>query len=510
MKNSLTVAVDRPIVCLDMEQPAGFQNEVSADLFQKMYDQLTSPRPTVNELGVRGTDWHNLRPDLAEGWWFSDDQLTCTFRLRRGVISHDGNELTANDVVWGWKRAFALRDVGKWVARITSIPDETAIVAVDRYTVAFHLSDPNPAIPRALAQGTPSVYDTAVALSGASGDDPWAKALLARRTAGFGAYRLESWTDKRIEVRAHDRYWRGTPAIAEVTLLPIEDVAASIEELLAGRVDFVPGIPLSAAHALREKSGIRIVSADATPGLVLHLDPTESPLDDPLVRQAIARAMPYREIIQTAYLGEARRWKSWLQPEAPGYAPDTWEWEEDIAAARGILAASTRPDGFETRLVARGGDGVLVAAEIIQSALARIGIALEIEAESGPRRSLVGAPKANLGPLMLRGSSAAGRGHRVWDPMYGLNHDFGQGRMRLVRYAYDNPDLYEAIRGIAGAGHGTLWRNAVRRAQGMLNHDAVVIPICGYRYYAAMKAGLEGYRWYPDNRLGLYGLAWSR
>jgi len=51
---------------------------------------------------------------------------------------------------------------------------------------------------------------------------------------------------------------------------------------------------------------------------------------------------------------------------------------------------------------------------------------------------------------------------------------------------------------------------AVERTQRILNHDAVVIPICGYRYYVAMQAGLEGYRWYPDNRLGLYGLAWIR
>jgi hypothetical protein len=93
--------------------------------------------------------------------------------------------------------------------------------------------------------------------------------------------------------------------------------------------------------------------------------------------------------------------------------------------------------------------------------------------------------------------------------MYGLNHDFGSGRMRLVRYAYENPRLYDAIRSIATSGHGEPWLSAVWEAQAILSNDAVVIPICGYRFYAAMKAGLEGYQWYPDNRLGLYSLAWN-
>ncbi|GIW09419.1 MAG: hypothetical protein KatS3mg061_0476 [Dehalococcoidia bacterium] len=504
MRRSLIVAVTDLPTCWDMEHPAGFRHELGADLFQNCYEQLTSPTCQIGEDGVRRSDWQRLRPDLAEAWWWSDDRRTWTFRLRRGVCSAAGHELSAEDVRWGWERAFALRDIGKWVALVSSVPDAAAIEVLDRFTIAFHLDAPNSALPRTLAQCTPAVYDSAVARAAASPDDPWASRFLARTPAGFGPYTLASHSEEAVVLRAVSHWWRGPLAIEEAVFQRFPSRAEAIAALQGGAAHLLLGVSGEEAADLRQQPHLRVVVAETPPGLALHLDPTEPPLENVLVRRAIAHALPYREIIATAFLGAARRWKSWLQPENPAYAPDLWPYEEDLAEARRLLAAAGC-SGFATRLAVLPGDGALLAAQLIADALARLDISVTIEEVSGQsRRDLVGLAKANLAPLMLR--AGAGRGHRVYDPIYTLMHDFGPGRMRLVRYAYDGQELATALRAIAAAGDD--WEREARRAQAILNADAVVIPLCWSHFYVAYHRDLTGYRWYPDNRIRLADLAW--
>jgi peptide/nickel transport system substrate-binding protein len=492
MHRPLIIGVDRLPTNFDMEQPEGFHNRTGADLFQNTCDQLTSPHAVIDDAGVRRIDWHQLEPRLAETWWFSEDGRLCTFRLRRGVRSHDGHELTADDVKWGWDRAFALRDVGKWVARVSSVQDEHDVEVLDRYTTAFHLAAPNPSLPRTMAQCTPSVYDT-FALPRATAEDPWAKDFLRAHTAGYGPYWLASVDADEITLRANEQYYRGRPAIAEVTVREFGSDLAAAEAVAAGQADLAFGLSQDEAFQMRGRSDVRIVACAVTPGVAVGVDTTHPPFDNLLVRQALACAVPYQDIIQTAYLGGARRWRSWLQPEAPGYADDLWPYEEDPARARELLTRAGYGNGFSTRLAAAPDSALEVTAGLLTEALARVGIAVSTE-------------PADSAPLRLR--SGGSRGHRVFDPSYGLYHDFGPGRMRLSPNSYENQEFYDALRAIPEAGHGGPWERAVRRAQRVLLSDVAAIPICAPFIYIAHRADLAGYRWYPDNRLPLFDLSW--
>jgi peptide/nickel transport system substrate-binding protein len=494
MHRPLIIGVDQLPANFDMEQPEGFHNRTGADLFQNTCEQLTSPHPVVDDGGVRRIDWHHLEPRLAETWWFSEDGRCCTFRLRRGVLSHDGHELTAGDVKWGWDRAFALRDVGKWVARISSVQYEHDVEVLDRYTVAFHLAAPNPALPRTMAQCTPSVYDTAAVQPHVDADDPWAKNFLRAGTAGYGAYWLAAASSDEITLRANEKYYRGRPAIAVATIRELGSDLAAAEAVAAGQVDLAFGLFQDEAFQLRGRSDVRIVACAITPGVAVGVDTTSPPFDNPLVRQALACAVPYQEIIQTAYLGGARRWRSWLQPEAPGYADDLWPYEEDPDRARELLTRAGYGDGFSTRLAVAADSGLEITARLLCEALGRVGID-------------VATDPADKAPLRLRAGGS--RGHRVFDPSYGLYHDFGPGRMRLSPSSYENQEFYDALRAIPEAGHGEPWERAVREAQHVLLSDVAAIPICAPVTYIVHRAGLAGYRWYPDNRLPLFDMRWQ-
>ncbi|MCY4638876.1 MAG: ABC transporter substrate-binding protein [Chloroflexi bacterium] len=511
MPRALVAGVESAPANFDMEQPAAFGDSVGSDISSSVYEQLTGPRPLLGTDGVWRVDWSDLEAQLAEGWWFSPDGRTCTFRLRPGVRSPDGNELTAEDVRWSWERSFGVRDVGKWVARISSVQEATDVEVVDPLTVAFHLRAPNPALPRTMAQGTPNVYDSRVARAGQSPEDPWASSLLGARPSGFGPYRLVRADGESLtEIEANPHYHGGPPPIGEVVARRYPSTEEAIQALLQGDVDLVPGVPWSALSRVRSERRLRITPAASTAGVFLHLDPGAEPLDDPRVRQAIAHATPYRAVLQTAYAGTAERWYSWVKPESPGYDPASWPYEEDVGRARALLASSKGAGGFSTSIVVLPGEGLEVVAELLAERLGRLGISADVRLEPrGGDRSGRVRTEGNLAPIMVR-ASHDGRGQRVAEPLYAYYHDWGPGRMRLFPFRYHNEEFFDALRAVPEAGHGASWAAAVRRLQRLHNRDAVMIPLCAQRYYVAHDRELEGYCWLPENRLPFARMRWRR
>ena len=74
---------------------------------------------------------------LAESWEVSDDHKTFTFKLKQGVMSHDGNELTADDVAYSIERKLGLGAVGAFLLDLMTIKKPSQVTAVDEYTVQF-------------------------------------------------------------------------------------------------------------------------------------------------------------------------------------------------------------------------------------------------------------------------------------------------------------------------------------------------------------------------------------
>ncbi|RKX50373.1 MAG: ABC transporter substrate-binding protein, partial [Thermotogae bacterium] len=62
-----------------------------------------------SKLVALDTDY-NVIPDLAESWEVSEDGLTYTFHLRKGVKWHDGHPLTSADVVWTFKQIMSHKE----------------------------------------------------------------------------------------------------------------------------------------------------------------------------------------------------------------------------------------------------------------------------------------------------------------------------------------------------------------------------------------------------------------
>ncbi len=258
------------------------------------------------------------------------------------------------------------------------------IKAVDAYTVEIQLCQVDVAFPSKVAFSAfgivPQEYMDANSGGGALVDAP----------IGTGPYMLQQW-DKgnQIVMEINPNYW-GTPAETDTLVFKWSSEAAQrFLELQAGTVDGIdnPGrddfatILDSADLLLEERAGTNI--------FYLGLNRDKEPFGDEKVRQAMAMALDRPRIVDNFYPPGSIVAGQFLPPPIFGYTPQPTWYEQDIDAAKALLAEAGYPDGFDVTLNYR--DVVRsylpspsTVGQDIQAQLAEIGVNVTIEVmESG-------------------------------------------------------------------------------------------------------------------------------
>lgn len=313
--------------------PAVGGDFVALTLLPNLYDALVFPTP---EGGVQ--------PWIAESWDISDDNLTYTFRLRRGLRFHDGSELTAHDVVFSVNR---LLTVGQGVAYMFIDRIESAR-ALDNYTVEFRLREPYALFLISLVR-LYIVNEDAVTANQKSGQygqfGDYGTGWLLTNDAGSGPYRvkevqLEEFVllEKFTEWWAKDEFVPNAPD--EVRVIPLPD-AATLRTLMTNRQLEISDQWQSADtfRAVARISGVEMAAFDAATVLHLYLNMSRPPLDDVHVRRAIAYAFDYVAAASIDWDGTPQS----LGPvpmSVAGFNQNLSPYRRDVARARQELARS--------------------------------------------------------------------------------------------------------------------------------------------------------------------------
>ena len=206
-----TLVVLNPVVAPGLDPDGPNSADPSAiEANGNLYGKLISWGTKDVEGGVAAPDYSELAPGLAESWT-QVDGTTWDFKLRQGVKSCEGNELTAADVVYTYERAISVADtvpVTWFVANVAGIlptapilPDATdedkklhgEIEAVDDYTVRFNLDRETSLFPGILTNDFSMIFDSKAMTDNATADDPWAHDYSQTNGAGFGPYCLDAF-----------------------------------------------------------------------------------------------------------------------------------------------------------------------------------------------------------------------------------------------------------------------------------------------------------------------------
>jgi peptide/nickel transport system substrate-binding protein len=309
-----------------------------------------------------------IRPGLAESWEYSQDGLSYTFKLRKGVTFHHGKPFTAKDVEYTFQRIQDPKSGSLYAANLRTV-SKTEVV--DDYTIRFVLKEPNVTFP----------YLISAAGFGIVPSDRTTEQL-AKEPSGTGPFKLAQYTaGERLVFKRNEQYWdKELPYLDELQFSFISEPAAQLVALTSGSVDIVDQVGIENLAQLEKATGIKVVEGPRGLYHLFAMHATEKPFDDVRVRQAFKYAID-RAALQKAIL-QGRGSIANDQPIGPENAfwANVAPFPYDPAKAKQLLAAAGYADGLKVTLsVAEIGARIIDAAVALQEMVKAAGITITID-----------------------------------------------------------------------------------------------------------------------------------
>ena len=307
-------------------------------------------------------------PMLAESYEMLDD---CTYKihLRQGVKFHNGEELTAEDVVYSYKR---LIDPKRCVVAKTKGADidPDGFEIIDKYTVIIRTRGPIGGWVSSMKPFQMIFNKKAVE---EAGDDYF------RNPVGTGPYKFVKWTKgEKVELEAFDDYWGVKPYAKKLTFYVIPDNSSRIIALETGKLDMSYAVPSADYDRVVSEGKVKVVKVRGPILLHLAMNMDSPKLQDVRVRKAIDAAISKEAYCQVVYNGNA----------TPGVGPlptaSTWlpenpvKWDYNPELAKKLLAEAGVKDLELTLIVMNAADRI-DGATVLQSMLGQVGIKVNIE-----------------------------------------------------------------------------------------------------------------------------------
>ncbi len=337
--------------------------------------------PLVNIDYRTGVDFRQdypMVPWLADRWEQADP-TTYLFHMRPGAKWHDGQTLTAEDVVFTYRYVLDPKVPAQQKANLA--PLET-FEAVDRETLKVVTKGPVATLLNNLAGVV--LLPKHVMDQGAS---------FEKTAVGTGPFKVESFTpDSQAVYVKHADYWRsGRPYIDKVHMFMGLDDGSQQAAFASRKVDIITMQDKAQAEALQRalpEARTQPYLADITDSLFLKLD--RPPFQDPRVRRAIHLAINRQDLVERLTYGVGAidppgingAKQGWVIPQEellklPGYRQPK---EPDIAEAKRLLAEAGFPNGFRANLKYVGTYiGTPQGAEAIAEQLKAVGIMFQLQ-----------------------------------------------------------------------------------------------------------------------------------
>lgn len=318
----------------------------------------------VYETLVRLEEDGSISPLLAESYDISEDGLTYTFQLRAGVTFHNGDPVTAADVVFSINN---VKDTETHPFTTTFAPIES-VEAVDDLTVQVNLSQISANLLFFMTQGQGSILNEA------------AIDTIENSAVGTGPFLFDSWTvGDSIVLTKNPGYWADPALLDKVTFRYIQDPNALNNALLApDGIDMIAGVSAPELLEVFETDDRFEVQTGLTYGeIVLSLNGRNEPLDDVRVRQAISHAINREDVVELAYSGYGEVIGTFSTPLDPWFKDLTDVYPYDPQAAEDLLAQAG-VDDLTLRMVLPPTSYAERSGEIIASQLDEVGINVEI------------------------------------------------------------------------------------------------------------------------------------
>ncbi|MCI8622601.1 MAG: ABC transporter substrate-binding protein [Provencibacterium sp.] len=338
------------------------QNNVTNDkILRTVYSQL-----------IRRNADSVIEGDLAESWEVSEDELTWTFHLKKGVKFHNGKELTAKDVKASYDRLLNADDPQRYTATMNYI-DRCEMV--DDYTVQLITKQPSGPMLASLCARANLILDADYIEK--YGRDIGTK---PETINGTGPYKLVEWNkDEEMVFERFDDYFRGPAATKNLIIQIIPEANSRAIALESGEIDIADGLNGEDVARLDGTDGIKVEARESNGQHLYQFNCKDPIIADTRVRQAISYAIDRHVICETLFGDyEGTPCTAPLHPLTFGYT-DLGVIERDVEKAKSLLAEAGYADGFDLTVMTGNYAKSTQVCEIMKEQLAEVGINLILD-----------------------------------------------------------------------------------------------------------------------------------
>jgi len=317
---------------------------------------------------------HEVVPSLAASWELAPDHSYIDYFIREGVMFHNGDIMTTEDVKFSWERCFDEDLVGGTATVMKRFIDSVEIIGDDQVRVyikewTWSVLTSSPII-------VPKYY---IAVEGWEG---WADQPVLT-----GPFKIVDWErdvyvhyEKAFPEEGHWYYGTDIPNYDELIIYSVVEPSTRLAMMKAGELD-AAHVPSANIPDVEDDPNLTVVMAEYSRCWniifwdMYHLE-SPSPFNDPDVRRAVSLAIDREGIAENVYHGTYEPWGSYWSPNIIGYRyrePDPYDPDE----ARRLLEEAGYPDGFDTYFSYPLGEDVESSAVI--ACLSEVGIRAEAQ-----------------------------------------------------------------------------------------------------------------------------------
>ncbi len=286
------------------------------------------------------------------------------FKLKEGVKFHNGETMTAEDVVASIQWAQGYAEVSLYNNDIVSIE------AVDDLTFKITTEGPDAMLLSNLCHHGNAVVPKALIDSNHDfNTDP----------IGAGPYKLVKWNrGDSLEFEAFEDYFLGAPAIKHMTWKIIPEGSSRTIALEAGEIDFIIEVEAMDGDRLKENSNVEVIEYNDTSLSWLMLNNEKPGLDNQDVRHAINAAIDKESVVMVAYNGMASPALSQMPMNFEGATEENADVYDVEKAKEWMDKSGVDPASVQLSIICSD-DTKKRAGEVIQANLKEIGIDAQIE-----------------------------------------------------------------------------------------------------------------------------------
>jgi peptide/nickel transport system substrate-binding protein len=444
-----------------------------------------------------------LKPVLATSWTPNSKADVWTFKIRPGVKFHNGQALTADDVVYTYQLHTNPKGEANALSAFGGVLTPAGVKKVDDLTVEFHLSAPNGNFPYLTSSDNynmiilPKGYDPA----------KWQSTFL-----GTGPFKLGSYTPKSgATFTRNESYW-GKKALPSSTVFTFYDTQnPMILALTGGTIDVVGQFAVAGGQELLTGS-YNIIKLKSSAHRQLSMRNDKAPFTDPRVRQAIALTLDRPAIVKALFQGFADVGNdSPFAPVYPSTNTSVAQRTKDIAKAKSLLAAAGHGSGFSTQLVTENFVEIPQYAQIVAQSAKEIGVNIGLKVETSTQ--YYGKGTFGNSDWLDATMSLVDYGHRgvpnvfLTSPLETYNAKTSTGTWNAAHFA--NPQYDKLVAQYIAASDLSTQKSIAGQIETLLLAQTPIIFGYFYNYLTATTKGVTGV--YPTavGHLFLYDAAKS-